>query len=270
MSVLTRLREGDPGSASPPPDELVHFVCNVCGAPCEVPRGQVRRETPSCATCGSTLRFRAVVSALSAHLYGESRVVTDFDGGAEVRGLGLSDWPGYAVPLEQRTGYVNTYYHQEPYLDIVEPGPLWDRDAFDFIVSSDVFEHVPPPASRAFRSCFELLRSGGLLVLTVPYGLGGPTREHFPQLHDFTVVELASGRVLVNRTADGTLQVFDDLVFHGGDGSTLEMRVFSQDDLLAELRAAGFVDVRVDRSGDPERGVFWDEPWSLPVLARKP
>ena len=39
----------------------------------------------------------------------------------------------------------------------------------------------------------------------------------------------------MNWTADGRIETFDDLVFHGGPGSTLEMRVFSEDALRGLL-----------------------------------
>ena len=53
-------------------------------------------------------------------------------------------------------------------------------------------------------------------------------REHFPDLYDYSIAQLKNDWVLVNRTRDGRLETFDKLVFHGGPGSTLEMRVFSE------------------------------------------
>ena len=72
-----------------------------------------------------------------------------------------------------------------------------------------------------------MLRQGGLLLLTVPYGLQPETIEHFPELHEFTLVERDGGCELHNLTKSGVRQTFRNLVFHGGRGSTLEMRVFS-------------------------------------------
>jgi hypothetical protein len=75
--------------------------------------------------------------------------------------------------------------------------------------------------------------------------------------------------VLVNRRRDGSLEVFEDLCFHGGDGSTLEMRVFTETSLKETLTAAGFSSVQVASEDIPEFGVRHSETWSLPIVARK-
>lgn len=243
------------------------FRCNVCGA--DAPRPErLDRETPSCPTCGSTPRFRSVVHALSLGLFGESLVLPDFPTRPDLRGVGLSDWSGYAVPLAAKLGYSNTYLHTEPRLDILAPDPALDG-MLDFLVSSEVFAHVPPPARRALDAAHRLLRPGGVLVLTVPYGLEGDTVEHFPELHDWTLSERDGRTVLVNSTVDGRVQEFDDLAFHGSDGLTVEMRVWSLPSLLRELGAAGFTDVTVLGDDVPEHGIAWPNRCSRPILARR-
>jgi hypothetical protein len=136
-------------------------------------------------------------------------------------------------------------------------------------VSSDVFEHVAPPVQRAFVGAYALLRPGGLLVLTVPYVPDGSTQEHYPELDDYALVPLQSGHVLVNRTSAGALQVFEDLVFHGGPGATLEMRLFALPDIVASLEAAGFEEVSVVDE-DLAHGVVWQDDYSRTLTARKP
>jgi SAM-dependent methyltransferase len=131
-----------------------------------------------------------------------------------------------------------------------------------------VLEHVDPPWQRSLEHLHQLLVPGGLLVLTVPYKLEGPTEEHFPELHEYKVVELGSRRVLLNRTRAGVLQVYDDPVFHDAAGSTLEMRLFAVGDLLAGLEAAGF-SARVWDDPTPQHGIVWNEPWSIPIVARR-
>ena len=138
--------------------------------------------------------------------------------------------------------------------------------AFDFLISSEVFEHVEPPVERAFRNARRLLRSR-VFVLTVPYGLGDATLEHFGGLSSYEVVtDYAGRRVLEARSADGTVTRYDDLVFHGGDGATLEMRVFALVDIKKHLRDAGFRGIEV-LDDEPRYGVAWPEPWSRPILA---
>jgi len=58
-------------------------------------------------------------------------------------------------------------------------------------------------------------------------------------------------------------------VFHGGRGATLEMRIFCYSDLLRLLKASGFEDIVVHGSPDFRHGIWWPQPWSLPITARK-
>jgi len=63
------------------------------------------------------------------------------------------------------------------------------------------------------------------------------------------------------------VQTFTDLVFHGGPGSTLEMRLFSQGDLTREFLHAGFARVRIASEPYLPFGIHWPEPWSVPMVA---
>lgn len=136
----------------------------------------------------------------------------------------------------------------------------------DFIVASEVLEHVPPPVQTAFDNLARLLKPTGVLIFSSPYESTGETVEHFPNLHDWQVVKLRSGYVLLNRTSDGALETFDNLTFHNGPGSTLETRVFSQDGLLENCRAAGFT-ATIAEDYAPY-GIQWD-PWSRGIVLRK-
>jgi hypothetical protein len=102
----------------------------------------------------------------------------------------------------------------------------------------------------------------------VPFSLEGDTQEHYPELGDFRVVEERGAWRLHNRTADGREQTFDNLVFHGGPGTTLEMRLFSRAALRREFDRAGFSDVRVAAEPWLPFGIVWPEPWSVPMVAR--
>ena len=137
------------------------------------------------------------------------------------------------------------------------------------MVSSEVFEHVAPPAEAAFENVCRLLRPNGVFVFTVPYSLDQSTVEHFPQLHEYTIARLGDRHVLVNRTREGQIQVYENLVFHGGPGSTLEMRLFSECGLKTMLLAAGFREVRIHGEEYPEFGIVRDARHSLPIAARK-
>jgi hypothetical protein len=130
-------------------------------------------------------------------------------------------------------------------------------------------EHVPPPVERAFQSLYAMLKPDGLLLMTTPYSIGAKTAEHFPDLHEFALTRLGGKLVLVNRRQDGAPEIFEDLVFHGGHGSTLEMRLFTDESLREALLEAGFGSVYFCAEQQPEYGIDHAGPFSLPIAARK-
>ncbi len=251
--------------------EWLSFRCNICETDCRARLEQLERETPSCTQCGSTVRFRAIVSVLSRELFGASLSMSEFPQRRDIRGIGLSDWEGYAGVLKSKLSYQNTYLHQEPLLDITNV-PESMEGTLDFIISSDVFEHVVPPVSSAFENARRLLKPGGFMILTVPYvtGAGVATVEHFPRLHEYQTIPRKDGSwAVLNTTSDGVSEIFENVTFHGGAGLALEMRLFSEEGLLRDLEAAGFRNVSVADEPDYTAGVFWTDAWSLPLVARK-
>jgi 2-polyprenyl-3-methyl-5-hydroxy-6-metoxy-1,4-benzoquinol methylase len=245
---------------------MVSFQCNICGQDNTV--AALGHEASSCAGCGSSVRLRALVYTLAMELFGEGLPLPEFPNLPAVKGLGLSDQVSYAAILGGKFDYTNTFYDREPRIDITEPHPDL-HGTYDFILSSDVFEHISVPVERAFDEAYKLLKPHGVLCLTTPFSLQEETAEHFPDLHDYTIVSLSGAPVLVNRKKDGTLEVRDDLVFHGGAGATLEMRLFSRKDLERKLRAADFEAVVFQTEGVPRFGIAFEGDWSLPLVARK-
>lgn len=218
--------------------------------------------------CHSSMRVRAVVALLTGELLGAAMPLPETPVLKGIRGIGMSDSDELAERLAPTFDYTNTFYHQAPRFDVVNPDPN-DFGRYDFILTSEVMEHVPPPVETAFANLFRLLKPDGLLIMTTPYTLGGKTKEHFPELHDFTIATLGKGHVLVNRRRDGSTEVFDNLVFHGGPGSTVEMRVFTGESLRETLTGVGFSSVRIASENLPEFGIEHSEDWSLPMVARK-
>lgn len=237
---------------------------------CETPAAALSREEVSCTSCGSTVRMRGMMHALSIALFGRAIALPDFPDRKDLVGKGMSDWEGYANPLSKKLGYINTYYHMAPKLDITAISTQ-DEQSVDFLLSTDVFEHVAPPVSIAFENAKKMLKPGGVFVFSVPYGLEGGTQEHFPNLHEFELETRDGDRTLINRTRDGRVEEFSDLVFHGSSvgGETLEMRVFSEAGLLKDLQQAGFKDVQIMKEPYFEFGIYWPSPWSVPIIARE-
>ena len=177
---------------------MVDFRCTVCGESNQCAEHAFSRESAFCRGCGSTVRMRATIAALSLALYGRVYDIDHFPRRPRLRGLGMSDWDGYAVRLRRILDYKNTHFEKRPKLDITAI-PRGERGRNDFLISIDVFEHVPPPVSRAFAGAAALLKPGGVLILSVPYTLADRTVEHFPELHDYRVTKHHGVRRLVNR-----------------------------------------------------------------------
>lgn len=264
----SRLRTWFRGLRGHGASDPISFRCNICGEAQQAPPAAFSREEPSCDSCGSTVRMRSIVHALSLELFGRSTALPDFPDRPDLVGVGMSDWPGYADPLAAKVSYENTFLHQPPRLDILDP-PAERLGTLDFLISTDVFEHVLPPVQPAFDNARRLLKPTGVFVFSVPYNLEGSTTEHFPDLHDFQVEEVAAGEyVLRNTTRSGESQEFRDLVFHGGPGSTLEMRVFSLPDLLQHLDRAGFRSPTIHGANHEECGMIHAHGWSLTMSVR--
>jgi SAM-dependent methyltransferase len=250
-------------NAKPP---LGTFLCNVCGTRSNSNSDPGDREFVSCMRCHSSIRLRSVVLALSRALFGLDLTLPEFPVLKSVRGLGLSDSDVYADRLESRFSYVNTFYHREPRLDLLHPDER-EFGKYDFVICSEVLEHVPAPVDRAFATLARLLKPNGFLILTVPYSLDAETLEHYPGVADSVFAQIDGRTVLVSRSESGEYRVFDNLAFHGGAGSTLEHRLFSDADVRAGLASAGFQTVQFDSSGSREFGVTFIDNWSLPLIA---
>jgi SAM-dependent methyltransferase len=245
---------------------ILRYRCNICGQGNEVPQAEFHREKPSCSKCGSSVRLRALALLIAEELAGAPLALPDLPTLRGLEGIGMSDPDPLAEALEPRFRYSNTFYHKAPLFDVLHPEP---GRTYDFIISSEVLEHVPAPVDRAFRNLAASLNDDGVLLLTTPYSLADQSTEHFGNLRDFAVVELAGGWVLVNRREDGSVETFTDLVFHGGEGATLEMRVFTEAALRSLLQDAGFTHIRIAGGNHPQFGIYQSDPWSLPIAARK-
>jgi len=245
---------------------MVSFICNICGAHNHVEN--FATEPASC-SCGSNVRIRALIRLLSLELFGESLVLAEFPKLKAIRGLGMTDQEGYARILADKFDYTNTYYDREPRFDFTE-SHAQHAGMCDFILSADVLEHIAPPVERALEEVCRLLKPCGFFGVTIYCNPDDRMREHFPELHEYRVVQMGNSTVLINRRRDGTLEIKEDnLVLHGGSGATLEMREFGITELKSKLLAAGFHDVLFLNEHVPESGILFDHDVSQPLIARK-
>lgn len=237
----------------------ISFTCNICGTTSEVPALRKHRELLNCNGCGSTPRYRGIFRALQEQLLGTTVVpVRQAEPRLEKVGIGMSDWDPLIPDLTSVVSYTNTFYHQEPRLDVTSVESCAQYCDLDFVICSDVLEHVLPPVSQCLLNIRGMLKPDGVLILTVPYLEGYESIEHFPHIDRFEIVAVEDRYSLTNIAPDGSIEHFDSLVFHGGAGATLEMRIFGEGDLLSMLAYAGFSNVSIMEPNLPEIGYVWD------------
>jgi SAM-dependent methyltransferase len=213
--------------------------------------------------------MRGLLRALSLELFGVNLTLPEFPRVKSLRALGTSDGAQYADRLAEKFDYRNTFYDREPRFDITKPDAA-EAGRHDFVLSSEVFEHVARPVEEALGNACRLLKTPGVLLLTVPYSLEATTAERFPELHEFGIARVGDRMALVNRSRSGEMQVFENLVFHVSFGDpALEMREFSESDLRRMLEAAGFSEVRIYSEEYAPYGIAHTEACSFPMAARK-
>jgi SAM-dependent methyltransferase len=153
----------------------------------------------------------------------------------------------------------------------------------DYVICSEVMEHVPPPIELAFNNMRELLGEDGVCIFSVPYSLDDETVEHFPNLFDWQIEHLGDGtKRLINTTFKGDRETFDDLCFHKGpeifdsdgvliEGSSdsLEMRLFCERRLRQQITKAGLEISDIIDMNIPEFGLIQSEKWSHVMALRR-
>jgi SAM-dependent methyltransferase len=196
------------------------FQCNLCGTQNILEPAHLHDpELASCSRCGSNVRIRWLAHRLSRELFGRSLPLCEFPRERSFTGLGLTDPEIVAERLAECFTYRNTYFHREPRFDIrSHDSPL---GALDFLIASEVFEHIEPPVAPAFRNAFRLLKPSGVFLLTVPWVWDGDGGQEMPELHDWKLVREAGGWAIVNRNPTGAVERFADPVFDGGPGPCL-------------------------------------------------
>jgi len=245
------------------------YVCNITGKSFDLNDDEKDRET-AC-RFGFNSRFRAISYVFTKLFYGECKILSDLEDNKNIKGIGMSD-SGWANIFETKFNYTNTFYHTSPYLDIYNDEHVKNYNNLDFIISSDVFEHIDPYPSIqiAFNNLHKMLKNGGSIIFSVPFTYGKHI-EHFPNLYKYEIKKENDDYILYNTTIDNKKEVFKNLCFHGGPGNVLEMRVFSNISIISFLKKSGFVDITFYEINEDMKkyGIFWANKCSLIISATK-
>jgi SAM-dependent methyltransferase len=178
-----------------------------------------------------------------------------------ISGFGISDDLRYAGVLANVFNYKNSFYHQEPRLDVMKLDEEWGLEGYDFIICSDVLEHTFGDWRIALENFMAYLKPGGVLILTVPWSASlKETDEYYPGCVDYDVISDGGAFKEVKiRLGDGTHYTAPSPYFHGGPGNTLEMRNFSRSQLIAEGLHFGFSSVKEYAESIPRFGIVVEE-----------
>lgn len=94
----------------------------------------------------------------------EQKIMEDISINKNISGIGMSD-SGWSTICENNFDYKNTFYHKPPFLDIYNINHINNYQNLDFVISSDVFEHIDPYPNIqiAFNNLNKILKKMDLL-----------------------------------------------------------------------------------------------------------
>jgi SAM-dependent methyltransferase len=238
------------------------FQCCICGKFNPEQKNQ-HREMMFCVQCGSNARFRGLVFGLMRHVLNtQSSALVDIEVNREISGVGISDSEAYANILTLKLSYMNTYYHQEPYLDICNIDSASKYRQLDFIICSDVLEHTLEKPQAVLRNISGMLKQGGVAIISAPTYYLDSSLEWYPDASAVNVRQVEGRYEAFWTTTYGKSFVHLNPNFHGGPGSTLEMRLIAHNDLLRAGEAEGFAAETLDFR--PKFGYSW------PIISEYP
>jgi len=203
------------------------------------------RERMECRECGLNSRIRASIHFLERNLgcqrtaqihIAEQSTPLYAWLSAQYPGVIGSEFFGSRIPfgsIDPATGYRNENVTALTFADA----------SLDFMLSFDVFEHVPD-YQAALRECRRCLKPGGALLFTVPFHKGS-----------------ASTIVQARIAADGSIEHLSEPMYHGdpvNPEGCLCYYTFGWD-ILADLRALGFRSAEAHLFWSPEYGYLGRE-----------
>lgn len=215
---------------------LYNGLCNICGSDAGFEHSPQLppRESFFCVGCGSTSRDRMLLRALGLCL-GRQNPVSEWPTERELVLLETSGYRANPRFLSRCFRYVNLIYSgsadERCIMGDLSELPL-RTDSVDFLLSSDVFEHVRRE-QPAWENVYRALKPGGTLILQVPC-LG-----EFPET-----------QIRVDVRKEGDVHILPP-EYHAEE--TLVYRYYG-DDLLERLADMGFA-VMALRQSFPEHRI---------------
>lgn len=115
----------------------------------------------------------------------------------------------------------------------------FESDSLDLIISNDVFEHIPNPKT-AFTECARVLRTGGVMLATLPFHVDVDSSITRASIADGELVNLLPPMYHGNPVSSGGSLVFTDFGW----------------DVIEHLKQAGFSEVTIKCYSSAEFGHF--------------
>lgn len=185
-------------------------VCIICSSPMIASQPKATREGSQCDGCQATWRARATVLAVMTGLgYHPTPLVEIVPDWSRI-GVGLSDDPSFSGRFSAVWKYTNTYFDSFPRLDIrAAPSDLIGH--CEFVVCSDVLEHVDPPYNTALEGLYRIIKPGGFAVVTVPMSGTASTCEYYKDLASWELQHEIEGHAPTLRWQDSSGEIHIDL-----------------------------------------------------------
>ncbi len=234
-----------------------HGDCNVCGSEVSFEiESDNFRESLRCPECGASSRIRCLAEGLLREVAKElpAKTIRDLsDTDLDLRILDTDNFSSIRKFLKGRSFYATSAYLPDKKNGQQIGKGAWnvdlmdipfDDETYDVIVTSDVMEHVRRD-TVAHEEILRCLKPGGKYIFTVPYVPGW-----------------AETQVRVDTTGDTDIFLMEK-EYHGDplskDG-VLVYRIFGRQ-LLADLKAVGFSDVKFEQISRPENGIVTGGLW---------
>ncbi len=201
--------------------------CNICGSDSGFLHPEQLKEGFICRNCSATSRNRLVMFALGHLLGNGEQPVFDWPARPEVRILEPCPRGPQVAMLRDKFEYITPEFDAEEIARGAPPEKFADvqdlafpDDHFDFVIASDVFEHVRED-EKGFREIYRTLKPGGVFVMTSPYDHQREKTVERVQVEGDKDIYLAEPR------------------YAGGGGVTLDYREYGRD-LLTRLSGVGY------------------------------